>query len=113
MGPDARLARAPAAGRPTSRELVEHALARIAAAYGEGPRAFLKVYEDAARADADHADALRKRGVRRSPIEGLPVSLKDLFDVAGGGAPGGCQGRALEGERGAGAGAPPRAGGAG
>ncbi|HET7363840.1 MAG TPA: amidase [Burkholderiales bacterium] len=79
----AQLARDLAAGRTTSRELVERALARIAAAYGEGPRAFLKVYEEAARTDADHADALRSRGVRRSPIDGLPVSLKDLFDVAG------------------------------
>src|SRR5581483_1686007 len=72
-----------AAGRTTSRELVEQALARIAAPHGEGARAFLKVYAEQARADADHADRLRKRGVRRSPIDGLPVSLKDLFDVAG------------------------------
>src|SRR5690349_16304858 len=79
----AQLAHDLAAGRTTSRELVEQALARIAAAYSEGPRAFLKVYEDAARADADHADALRRRGVRRSAVDGLPVSLKDLFDVAG------------------------------
>jgi aspartyl-tRNA(Asn)/glutamyl-tRNA(Gln) amidotransferase subunit A len=79
----AQLARDLAAGRTTSRELIERALTRIAAAYGEGPRAFLRVYEEAARADADHADELRKRGVRRSPIDGLPVSLKDLFDVAG------------------------------
>ena len=79
----AQLARDLAAGSTTSRELVERALARIAAAYGEGPRAFLKVYEDAARTDAGHADALRSRGVRRSAVDGLPVSLKDLFDVAG------------------------------
>ena len=79
----AQLARDLAAGSTSSRELVERALARIAAAYGEGPRAFLKVYEDAARTDADHADALRSRGVRRSAVDGLPVSLKDLFDVAG------------------------------
>jgi aspartyl-tRNA(Asn)/glutamyl-tRNA(Gln) amidotransferase subunit A len=79
----AQLAADLAAGRTSSRELVEQALARIAAAYGEGPRAFLKVYEEGARAEADYADALRKRGVRRSPIEGLPVSVKDLFDVAG------------------------------
>jgi aspartyl-tRNA(Asn)/glutamyl-tRNA(Gln) amidotransferase subunit A len=71
------------AGRTSSRGLVEQALARIAEPSGEGSRAFLKVYADAARADADHADRLRKRGVRRSAIDGLPVSLKDLFDVAG------------------------------
>src|SRR3954470_14739752 len=79
----AQLSRDLAAGRTTSRELVEQALARIAAPSGEGARAFLKVYDEQARADADHADRLRTRGVRRSPIDGLPVSLKDLFDVAG------------------------------
>src|SRR2546426_12352990 len=71
------------AGRTTSRELVEQALAKIGAPYGEGARAFLKVYAERARAEADYADQLRKRGVRRSPVDGLPVSLKDLFDVAG------------------------------
>jgi aspartyl-tRNA(Asn)/glutamyl-tRNA(Gln) amidotransferase subunit A len=71
------------AGRTSSRALVEEALARIADPAGEGARAFMKVYTQAARADADHADALRKAGVRRSLIDGLPVSLKDLFDVAG------------------------------
>ena len=72
-----------AAGRTSSRELVERALARISEPAGEGSRAFLKVYAESARADADYADRLRKAGVRRSPIDGLPVSLKDLFDVAG------------------------------
>jgi len=70
-------------GRLTSRELLEQALARIADGAGEGKRAFLKVYSDSARADADDSDRLRRSGVRRSPVEGLPVSLKDLFDVAG------------------------------
>jgi len=79
----AQLAADLAAGRTTSRELVEQALAKIGAPYGEGARAFLKVYADAARQDADHSDRLRKAGVRRSLVDGLPVSLKDLFDVAG------------------------------
>jgi aspartyl-tRNA(Asn)/glutamyl-tRNA(Gln) amidotransferase subunit A len=71
------------AGRTSSRELVEQALARIGEPGGEGSRAFLKVHAESARADADAADRLRKAGVRRSAIDGLPVSLKDLFDVAG------------------------------
>jgi len=71
------------AGRTSSRELVEQALARIEDRSGEGGRAFLKVYADAARADAAYADRLRQAGVRRSAVDGLPVSLKDLFDVAG------------------------------
>jgi aspartyl-tRNA(Asn)/glutamyl-tRNA(Gln) amidotransferase subunit A len=72
-----------AAGRTTSRDLVEQALARIADPAGEGRRAFVKVYAESARAEADHCDRLRKAGVRRSGVDGLPVSLKDLFDVAG------------------------------
>ena len=71
------------AGRTSSRELVEQALGRIGERSGEGSRAFLKVYADAARADADYSDRLRKSGARRSAIDGLPVALKDLFDVAG------------------------------
>jgi aspartyl-tRNA(Asn)/glutamyl-tRNA(Gln) amidotransferase subunit A len=70
-------------GRTTSRELVEQALSRIADPAGEGTRAFIKVRADSARAEADYADRLRKSGVRRSRVDGLPVSLKDLFDVAG------------------------------
>ena len=77
------LSRDLAAGRTTSRELVEQALARIADPAGEGARAFLKVYADAARAEADHADRLRKAGVRALAVDGLPVSVKDLFDVGG------------------------------
>jgi len=70
-------------GTTTSRALVEEALGRIAERSGEGSRAFLKVYAESARVHAERSDRLRKRGVRRSPIDGLPVSLKDLFDVAG------------------------------
>ena len=77
------LARDLASGKTSSRELVEQALARIADPAGEGGRAFLQVDVEAARADADHSDRLRKAGVRRSSVDGLPVSVKDLFDVAG------------------------------
>jgi aspartyl-tRNA(Asn)/glutamyl-tRNA(Gln) amidotransferase subunit A len=72
-----------AAGRTSSRALVDEALARIGDPKGEGARAFVKVYADAARADAEHADRLRRAGVVRSPVDGLPVSIKDLFDVGG------------------------------
>jgi aspartyl-tRNA(Asn)/glutamyl-tRNA(Gln) amidotransferase subunit A len=79
----AQLAADLAAGRTTSRRLTEQALARIADPKGEGARAFIKVYAESALAEADYSDRLRKQGVRRSPVDGLPVSLKDLFDVAG------------------------------
>ncbi|MDX1374518.1 MAG: amidase [Burkholderiales bacterium] len=70
-------------GRTSSRALVEAALTRIADPAGEGARAFLKVYAETARAEAEHSDRLRAAGVRRSPVDGLPVSVKDLFDVCG------------------------------
>ncbi len=70
-------------GATTSRELVEQAFARIVDPAGEGARAFIKMYADSARAEADFSDRLRHAGVRRSPVDGLPVSVKDLFDVAG------------------------------
>ena len=79
----AKLSAELAAGRTTSRKLVEESLARIADPSGEGARAFMKVYADTARADADHSDRLRAAGVLRSPVEGIPVSVKDLYDVAG------------------------------
>jgi aspartyl-tRNA(Asn)/glutamyl-tRNA(Gln) amidotransferase subunit A len=79
----AALARDLAGGRTTSRALVEQALARIADPAGEGARAFLKVYAEQALAEAEHSDRLRRAGVVRSAVEGLPVSLKDLYDVAG------------------------------
>ena len=72
-----------AAGRATSRALVEAALARIADPAGEGARTFTKVYAHQARTAADAQDQLRKAGYVASPLAGLPVSIKDLFDVAG------------------------------
>src|SRR5258708_18168820 len=72
-----------AAGRPTSRACVEAALARIADPAGEGTRTFTKVYADRARAAAAAQDQLRDAGYTASPLAGLPVSIKDLFDVAG------------------------------
>jgi aspartyl-tRNA(Asn)/glutamyl-tRNA(Gln) amidotransferase subunit A len=72
-----------AAGHTTSRELIEQALARIADSAGEGKRAFVKAYDAAARAAAEAQDKLRAAGYVASPLAGIPVSIKDLFDVAG------------------------------
>ncbi len=70
-------------GKTTARQLVEECLARIADPAGEGKRAFIKVYDKQARAMADAADALRRAGRAPGPLAGIPVSFKDLFDVAG------------------------------
>src|SRR6266513_2343969 len=81
--PIAALAQELAAGKTTSRKLVEDALARIADAGGEGGRVFTKVHAQDALLAADASDHLRMRGVVPSALAGLPVSIKDLFDIAG------------------------------
>ena len=81
--PLADLAAALGSGATTSRALVEEALAAIEDPEGEGARAFLRVDAERARAEAEARDRLRAAGVVPSPLAGLPVSIKDLFDVAG------------------------------
>jgi aspartyl-tRNA(Asn)/glutamyl-tRNA(Gln) amidotransferase subunit A len=67
----------------SSRSLVEECLARIADPAGEGRRVFLKVHAETARAAADYVDSLRRGGAAPSRLAGIPISIKDLFDVAG------------------------------
>jgi aspartyl-tRNA(Asn)/glutamyl-tRNA(Gln) amidotransferase subunit A len=67
----------------TCRDRLEQALARIADPKGEGARACLTVYADAARAAAGAADARKARGASLGRLDGVIVSIKDLFDVAG------------------------------
>src|SRR3979409_1828624 len=66
-----------------SRALVDQCLERIKDAAEEGPRTFLKVYGEDARMAADAYDALRRHGAAPSLFAGIPISVKDLFDVAG------------------------------
>lgn len=76
-------AQALARGETTSRKLVEECLQRIADPAGEGVRAFVGIAADDARTAADAYDALRKAGAHPGPYAGIPISIKDLFDVAG------------------------------
>src|ERR1700751_4029378 len=68
---------------PSCRDRLEQALARIADPNGEGARACLTVYSEAARGAADAADARAALGASLGPLDGTIVSIKDLFDVAG------------------------------
>jgi aspartyl-tRNA(Asn)/glutamyl-tRNA(Gln) amidotransferase subunit A len=72
-----------AAGRTTSRKLTEEAFARINDATGEGKRSFIRVWPSQALAAAEASDTLRKAGIVASPLAGIPVSIKNLCDVAG------------------------------
>jgi aspartyl-tRNA(Asn)/glutamyl-tRNA(Gln) amidotransferase subunit A len=69
--------------RVSSTELVTDCLARISSVTGEGSRTFLKVYAEQALATAQFYDRMRQQGARLGRYAGIPVSVKDLFDVAG------------------------------
>lgn len=70
-----------AAGTLTARDHLESCLA--AADCEDGRRAFISLNSEAARAQADHIDALRAGGAALPPFAGVTLSVKDLFDVAG------------------------------
>ena len=71
------------AGRTTARKLVEESIARIADPAGEGQRTFIHVDREAALEAADAMDRLRKAHAAPSRFAGIPVSIKDLFDIKG------------------------------
>lgn len=72
-----------AAGSVSSRALLEDCLGAIASPSGEGARAFLAVDAASARASADAADKQRRARAPLGSLNGIPISIKDLFDVAG------------------------------
>jgi aspartyl-tRNA(Asn)/glutamyl-tRNA(Gln) amidotransferase subunit A len=71
------------AGRTSAKQLVEGCLERIADPAGEGQRTFIHVDKDAALAAAEAMDCLRKANAAPSRFAGIPVSIKDLFDLKG------------------------------
>ena len=78
----ADLGREIAAGRVNPVELTEfflEAIERIPVA----PRIYARTTPDRARAEAMAAATRARTGLRRGPLDGVPVSWKDLFDTAG------------------------------
>lgn len=69
-------------GALSATALTEACLAQIAAR-NDQLRAFITVTADAALAAARDADNDFRAGHDRGPLQGIPVSLKDLVDVAG------------------------------
>jgi aspartyl-tRNA(Asn)/glutamyl-tRNA(Gln) amidotransferase subunit A len=67
----------------SARTRLDACLARIAEPRGEGARAITRLYADEARVAAAAADARAKFGHSLGPLDGMIVSIKDLFDVAG------------------------------
>lgn len=72
-----------ASGEITSRKLVDAAIAAIDDPSGQGAKTFIRRNDARARAMADASDLMRSVGQVRSPLEGIAISVKDLFDLAG------------------------------
>jgi aspartyl-tRNA(Asn)/glutamyl-tRNA(Gln) amidotransferase subunit A len=72
-----------AAGETTSHERVEACLAAAVDPSGQGARTFTSIDAEAALHAADTMDKRRRSGARQELLLGLPISVKDLFDVAG------------------------------
>jgi aspartyl-tRNA(Asn)/glutamyl-tRNA(Gln) amidotransferase subunit A len=70
-------------GRTSARKLVDECLAKIGDEAGEGGRAFIHVDGEAAIEAAEAMDRLREVKAAPSPFAGIPVSIKDLFDIRG------------------------------
>jgi aspartyl-tRNA(Asn)/glutamyl-tRNA(Gln) amidotransferase subunit A len=70
-------------GRTSARKLVDECLARIADPSGEGMRTFIHVDKEAAIEAAEAMDRLRKAKAAPSRFAGIPISIKDLFDIKG------------------------------
>lgn len=77
------LSRKLANGKITSESLVETSLAAIADPAGQGALAFLSVYREAALSEARLVDQARKAGLSLPQFAGVPLAIKDLFDVQG------------------------------
>lgn len=68
---------------PSAVQQVEQCLARALDPAGEGGRTFISTYAATAPAVAASIDVLRANGYAGLPLAGLPVSIKDLLDIAG------------------------------
>ena len=66
----------------SAREIVERTISRIVLGDSRS-NVFTRVYDDKARAEAAAADARQVSGISLGPLDGMIISIKDLFDVQG------------------------------
>jgi len=69
-------------GRADPRDITDYFLDRIAQE-DQDHTVYVRVTAERAKREAAEAAARAKAGFRRSPIDGVPLSWKELFDVAG------------------------------
>lgn len=78
----AEIGRAIGEGRADPVEVAEGYLSAIAA-HPHRDRVFARLTPGRARSEAEAARARARNGTRRGPLDGVPLSWKDLFDTAG------------------------------
>ncbi|MFQ5565323.1 MAG: amidase, partial [Paracoccaceae bacterium] len=78
----ADLGRGIGTGRIDPRDLAEVFLAAMAA-HPDTPRIYARTTPDRARAGAEAAAKRARSGARLGPLDGVPISWKDNFDIAG------------------------------
>jgi AtzE family amidohydrolase len=76
------VARAVRSGELSARQAVEAAIDR-ARGIGQKLNCYVEVLEGRALSEADRVDAKRRQGAELGPLAGVPVAVKNLFDVAG------------------------------
>lgn len=69
-------------GKLDARDVTEAYLSAIEAHHATDT-IYVRVMADSARAEAAEAAARAKSGLRRGPLDGVPISWKDLYDTAG------------------------------
>ncbi|MFV1365031.1 amidase family protein [Mycolicibacterium elephantis] len=82
LWPGRRLAEAIRRRELSSRELLEHFLARVER-FNASLNAVVTLDPDGARRAADAADAALARGVPVGPLHGVPMTIKDTYETAG------------------------------
>src|SRR5437867_10149892 len=70
------------AGELCAREVVEAHIRRIEAVNPSLNAVVVRLFDDALKASAS-ADQAQARGQPLGPLHGLPVTIKEMFDVAG------------------------------
>ena len=78
----AEIARRTASGELSARDVVEACIGRIEKVNGRLNALAVPLF-DQARVAARRADAARDRGEALGPLHGVPVTIKEMFDVAG------------------------------
>jgi len=77
------VSRALSSGEQSSEELLKQCFAKIADSRGEGGHTFIRLFETEALDAAVAVDKARQRGVILPPHAGVPITVKDVFDLTG------------------------------